>query len=547
MSANSEKFKQPIIEATASKGQHRAAASEFVTKVASIKASLRRPNAIPFILTSSQRIFTYASIFAFSFMYMACWEGVTLSMSFALYAGGPQIMVWGMLVAWIGAMAQAASLAEMASIQPIAGAQYHWTWAFAPAKPRRFLTWLQGHVTCFAYLSLMCSVAQLTSSIFLSLASFMHPMYEPASWHLVLVIYLLLTWQALMNIFAFKWVPLIEMICTVLQIALFIVYICIFATMGEKHSASYVWTFFQSTNGWGDDFVSWNVGLLSCVWLFIGFDSVIHMSEETRQSRQAVPKAMFWSIAANGMLAFALAVAIMFASGSLDDLVASDLPILVILQKVTGSANVTVALMAITVPIYVNCGMAGTGTVSRLTWAWARDGGLHPWFAKISPTLGVPIQAVVLPTVLVMLLALLNLGSSAAFGAIVALSSMAMYFSYFVAIACFFWARVQRAAELKMGSWDLVTSARRLILGTTSHTDYDIGLCRHMGEYAWIFVFLPWPNTLPVSASNLNYAGPIFLGCIGFACITWFAWARKNWPGLREEIIEFVLAAEKDD
>ncbi|KAF7187752.1 putative amino-acid permease C15C4.04c [Pseudocercospora fuligena] len=492
MTIASEKLKQPIVEEVAVyEGQHGTATSDFVTKVASIKVSLNS-------------------------------------------AGSIRIMVWGMLIAWIGAMAQAASLAEMASIQPIAGAQYHWTWAFAPAKPRRFLTWLQGYVTWFAYLSLMCSIAQLTSSIFLSLASFMHPSYDPQSWHLVLVIYLLLIWQALMNIFAFKWVPLIEMICTVLQIALFIVYICVFASLGEKHSASYVWTFFQSTNGWASEFVSWNVGLLSCVWLFIGFDSVIHMSEETRQSRHTVPKAMFWSIAVNGLLAFAMAVVIMFASGSLDDLVASDLPILVILQKITGSANVTVALMAITVPVYVNCGMAGTGTVSRLTWAWARDGGLHPWFAKVSPTLGVPIQAVVLVTVLVMLLALLNLGPSAAFGAIVALSSMAMYFSYFVAIACFVWARYRKGTDLKMGSWDLGRAGIWVNAYALLYT-------------AWIFVFLPWPNTLPVSASNLNYAGPIFLGCVGFACITWFAWARKNWPGLREDIVEFVLAAEKDD
>lgn len=209
---------------------------------------------------------------------------------------------------------------------------------------------------------------------------------------------------------------------------------------------------------------------------------MIHMSEETRQSRQTVPKAMFWSIAANGLLAFAMAVVIMFASGSLDDLVASDLPILVILQKITGSANVTVALMAITVPIYVNCGMAGTGTVSRLTWAWVRDGGLHPWFAKVSPTLGVPIQAVVLVTVLVMLLALLNLGPSAAFGAIVALSSMAMYFSYFVAIACFVWARFQRGAELKMGSWDLVTLPRRLRLGAIAHADHVVGPRWYLGK-----------------------------------------------------------------
>ena len=44
-------------------------------------------------------------------------------------------------------MAQAMSMAELGSILPIAGAQYHWTDMLAPENSRRFITWMQGNIT----------------------------------------------------------------------------------------------------------------------------------------------------------------------------------------------------------------------------------------------------------------------------------------------------------------------------------------------------------------------------------------------------------------
>jgi len=58
--------------------------------------------------------------------------------------GGPPTLVWGIIVVIPGALAQAASMAEMVSIRPIAGAQYHWTQFFAPQRHQRFITWMQG-------------------------------------------------------------------------------------------------------------------------------------------------------------------------------------------------------------------------------------------------------------------------------------------------------------------------------------------------------------------------------------------------------------------
>ncbi|WEW54733.1 hypothetical protein PRK78_000158 [Emydomyces testavorans] len=59
--------------------------------------------------------------------------------------GGPQALAWGIFVVVAGALAQSASLAEMAAMQPIAGAQYHWTHHLAPPRQKRFITWMQGN------------------------------------------------------------------------------------------------------------------------------------------------------------------------------------------------------------------------------------------------------------------------------------------------------------------------------------------------------------------------------------------------------------------
>ncbi len=44
---------------------------------------------------------------------------------FALYQGGPQTFAWGVFIVSIRSVSQAASIAEMSSTLPIAGAQYH--------------------------------------------------------------------------------------------------------------------------------------------------------------------------------------------------------------------------------------------------------------------------------------------------------------------------------------------------------------------------------------------------------------------------------------
>jgi amino acid permease len=56
---------------------------------------------------------------------LSSWEGVATSFQLGLQNGGPVALVWGMILSASGTLCLALSLAEMASICPISGAQYH--------------------------------------------------------------------------------------------------------------------------------------------------------------------------------------------------------------------------------------------------------------------------------------------------------------------------------------------------------------------------------------------------------------------------------------
>jgi choline transport protein len=128
------------------------------------------------------------------------------------------------------------------------------------------------------------------------------------------------------------------------------------------------------------------------------------------------------------------------------------------------------------------------------------------------------------------LLSLLNIGSTAAFGAIIALSSLALYFSYFIAISCMLYARFQ-PNPVQLGGWNL---GRYGVYVNAFALIYTV----------WVMIFLPFPTTLPVDGVNMNYCGPIFAAVLIFAVSLWFLRGRKHWPGPNIEIIRLIVSEE---
>ena len=188
------------------------------------------------------------------------------------YNGGPNALAWGIIVVVAGALAQSASLAEMSAVQPIAGAQYHWTHYLAPPSQRRFITWMQGWVTWFGWVSLLLGVANTTCYMLQSLIIVNYEHYVPERWHLTLMIFALLIVQGLINMYTFWLIPWIELIAGILPVVMFIVFVVVLLATAPKHGARFVFLekVPSSTSGWNNYFISWNLGLLTPTWGFVG-------------------------------------------------------------------------------------------------------------------------------------------------------------------------------------------------------------------------------------------------------------------------------------
>ncbi|KAH8204505.1 hypothetical protein TruAng_001279 [Truncatella angustata] len=479
--------------------------------------------------TRTRRLFSSAQLFAFNLVYLGTWYSTGSNMYFALANGGPATWLFSYIIVSFGALCQAASFAELASIQPIAGAQYTWTYHFAPKSLKLFLTWTQGWITWLAYVALLASCLNSNTVVFEGLIQLAHPDYVPGGWHTTLIILAMLLFCTLVNIYAFKIVPWFELLSGILNVCLFLIFLVVLWVMSPRNSPD-VFLVKNISSGWDNYFISANLGALSNIFLFISFESVVHMGEETRDAKKSVPRAVFWSVVSNSVLGLIMLITFGICMPALDILLNSSSPLVTILVYATGE-KVTTGLVSGLVLMGISGNMGVVSSVSRLTWAWARDGGLPQYFGYVDAKQRVPLRAVLLTCSIVGCLSLLNIGTSTyiAFGAITSLSSLAAYLSYAIVLACVLYARITNTITL--GEWTMGKAGPFVNL---------VGLLYTL----WVMVFLPFPNNLPVTASNMNYCGPVFgavlVGTIG----VWFLRAKGRWQGPNRAVVDFVLQNE---
>jgi choline transport protein len=95
-------------------------------------------------LTPTQRNFSPVAILGFSCALMVTWEGFFSVFIFGLLNGGPSGLIYGFLLCWAGWATVVATMAEMASMWPTAGGQYHWTYMLAPEGWKVVLSYVTG-------------------------------------------------------------------------------------------------------------------------------------------------------------------------------------------------------------------------------------------------------------------------------------------------------------------------------------------------------------------------------------------------------------------
>jgi amino acid transporter len=70
--------------------------------------------------------------------------------------------------------------------------------------------------------------------------------------------------------------------------------------MSEKTDAKQVFTDFNNETGWSDG-VAWILGLLQSALSLIGFDVVLHLTEEMPNPSRDAPRAMLLAVVIGGV------------------------------------------------------------------------------------------------------------------------------------------------------------------------------------------------------------------------------------------------------
>ena len=391
---------------------------------------------------SFERHFSRWTMLGLAFAILNSWTALAASLSLALPSGGPITVIWGFVTAGICNLSLAASLAEFLSAYPTAGGQYHWAAMIAPPSLKRGIAWITGWINLSGWVALVATNSSLASTLIINIISLMDPSYEFHRWHQFLIYLGITAITFFVNAFMHRLLPHVNGFALAWSIGgFFIISITVLACAAPDYATGkYVFATFLNETGWPDG-IAWLLGLLQGGLGLTGFDAVAHMIEEIPNAAIEGPKIMVYCQYIGISTGFCFLVVLLFVSGGLPNaqtvIKSSAGPLLEIFYIATNNKAGAVCLLMFPLICLVFAGTSVLTTSSRMTFAFARDGGLPAsalWW-KVHPKLGVPLNALYLNVVVVVIFGCIYLGSTVAFNAIIAASVTALGVSYGIPIA----------------------------------------------------------------------------------------------------------------
>ncbi|KAM0554747.1 hypothetical protein ACHAPJ_006819 [Fusarium lateritium] len=269
-------------------------------------------------------------------------------MATGLISGGPVSLVYGAIVAAVGSICSAMSLAELASTYPTAGGQYHFVAHLSSESVSRVSSWFAGYITTFGWITVAGSAPFLAGTMIQGLLVLNYPeTYVYERWHGTLLYWSILVVASGVCILCNRILPLVEKVSMTLHVALFLVILVVMCAVSPtKNSATYVFTTFENNSGWSNDGAAWCIGMLSSCYVLIGYDGATHLSEEMQNPETGVPYAMVGSVVLNGLLGFAFLIALLFCMGDMTAALetTTGFPIIEIFYNITGSIRASTAM-----------------------------------------------------------------------------------------------------------------------------------------------------------------------------------------------------------
>jgi amino acid transporter len=433
--------------------------------------------------------------FALSFSIISILTGAVTLYGHGLRFGGPLVMTLGWPLVAVMTLAVAASLAELSSAYPTAGALYHWSAILGGPGWGFFTAWLNT-LGQFA----------ITAGIDYGLAEFLTPMLGlRAGRSTVLAVYaVILLSHAVLNHVGVRVVSILNWFSAWYHVAGALLLIAVLTALSPRQPLGFlIERFTDQPYTYGYAFA---VGLLQAQWTFTGYDASAHITEETIDPTRNAPWGMVLAVGISGIVGWCMLLAVTLAIGDLPATAHAENPFIFILQTALG-ARLGGALVWIVMGAMWFCGLSSVTSNSRMLFAFARDGGLpaSALVSRVSPRYRSPHVAIWTSTFAAFVIALW----ADAYAVMVALSTIALYASYALPILLAF-RRRRSGDDVARGPWHL---------GRYSQLVNGVSL-------AWVAIvsilFILPPNEL---------AGYTFLGSLAALAVYWIAHMRTRFQG----------------
>lgn len=467
------------------------------------------------------RQFGLISLTGFAFGTISSELGIASGLLINLQEGGTSSLIWGSMVGAVVVGVMTLGMAEMASAYPCAGAQYHWAFILSAKRYKGFAAFMTGWINILGWWFGTASLSMFCGSVLIGIVKLWYPEYTPERYQFWLCYVGCNAVPAFVNIFMARHLPAINVALLWLQISTWLVTIVVLCSMAsqDNRNASEIFGDRENLSGWSNDGIAYLIAIGNSMYAYIGTDAAAHLAEELPSPEKVVPKAMMASVALGWVTAFPFSIVLSLVIKDKLEVIntPTGLSYLALLQQATGSRSASTVLILLFWLCFMGSCNAGYTSVSRLTWAFARDNGLpfSPIFVNIHRTLNVPICAILLAFSFNAIWGLVFIASTTVFNAFLSSAIVFAGASYAIPQAILI---LRKRSNLH---------DRPLKLGR-------LGYLVNWFSVLWmvlITIVFCLPPVLPVTRQNCSYISVLVVGLPAALVIFWVLAKRRTFHG----------------
>ncbi len=417
--------------------------------------------------SSLRRTMSLWENFALGFTYLSPVVGVYSVFAVSVAAAGPP-MIWSYVLAGCGQMTVCLIFSEIVAQFPITGGLYPWCRRLAG----RGWAWMAGWVYAAALFTTIAAVAVGAGPF---LADFLGFEASPGmtAW-VALGLVAVATGLNLMGTKLLARVAMFGFVCELLGAVAVGIYLLVFHRV---NSPGVLLDSFGIRSAGGAYLPGFLAGATAGLFCCYGFEACADLAEETPDPGRRIPRAMRMTIYIGISASIFVCAALLLALPDIRAVVAGTLtnPVTVVLHDSFGAAGAR-AVIGVVMVSFLSCILSLQAAVSRLLFAYGRDGMIAGSFAltRISAASQVPWVALLVAGAVPGVIIALSPVLQDAIATIISFATAGIYLAFQMVVVAALYARIRGwrpGGAFSLGAWGLPVNIVALVYGVGALAD----------------------------------------------------------------------------